>query len=164
MTMISPAVTMGAKELRGGPMIVGRQRSLEADGAAVDLEQGFLLLAVGGVHFAQADDLAHHLAVEASALGLGIDLADVRGEARLLLLQPLDALDERAQPIRRDAAGLLHDSSPPPRTADNIGGVQEPQPRPHRYCLAACLLLLCGSWGMNKRASVSPGKPYEAQD
>src|SRR6185312_2065534 len=142
MIMISPAVTMGARELRGGAMIAPRRRSLEANGPAVDLEQGFLLLAVGRIHSAQPDDLAHHLGVEAGALGFGIDLADVGGEARLLLLQPLDALDERAQPIRRDAAGLLHASSLAPKTADNIGGPSGPQPRQHGYCLASPGLLL----------------------
>src|SRR5215470_10553261 len=53
MIMISPAVTMGARELRGGAMIAPGWRSLEADGPAVDVEQGFLLLAVGRIHFAQ---------------------------------------------------------------------------------------------------------------
>jgi hypothetical protein len=47
MIMISPAVTMGARELRGGGMISDGRRSLQADGAAVDVEQRFLLLAVG---------------------------------------------------------------------------------------------------------------------
>src|ERR1044072_5016947 len=93
MIMVSPAVTIGAKELRGGAMIAAARRSLEADGPAVDVEQGFLLLTVGGIHFAQAHDLAPHLGIEAAALALGIDLADVGGEARLLLLQSLDALD-----------------------------------------------------------------------
>src|SRR5262245_8622569 len=95
-TMISPAVTMGAREVRDGAMTASARRSLEADGAAVDLEQGLLLLAVGGVHFAQAHDLAHHLGIEAAALGLGVDLADVGGEAGLFLLEPLDAIEERA--------------------------------------------------------------------
>src|SRR5215471_3635166 len=140
MIMISPAVTIGARELRAGAMRTGALRSLEADGAAVDLEQGFLLLAVGGVHFAEAHDLAHHLRIESAALGLGVDLADIGGETRLLLFQPLDALEERAQAICRDAAGLLHDSSPPPRTRDNIGASGRPQPC-HRCCLGAAGLL-----------------------
>src|SRR4029453_12494791 len=122
MIMISPAVRMGARELRGGAMIAPRRRSLEADGPAVDLEQRLLLLAVGRIHFAQAHDLAHHLGVEAGALGFGIDLADVGGEPPLLLPQPLDALDERAQPIRRDAAGLLHAASLARRERRTISG------------------------------------------
>ena len=39
------------------------------------------------------------LDVEAVALGLRIDVADVVGERLLLLLQPLDALDERLEVI-----------------------------------------------------------------
>ena len=46
------------------------------------------------VLLADRDDLAQDLGVEAVGLGLGIDFLDVAGDRLLLLLQPLDALDE----------------------------------------------------------------------
>src|SRR5262249_35043583 len=130
MIMISPAVTMGARELRSGAMIARGLGSREADGPAVDLQEGFLLLAVGGGPSAQAGDLAHNPGVEAAALGLGIDLADVGGETRLLFLEPLDALDERTQAIRRDAAGLLHGRSPKKKRGQyrRLSGLATPAP------------------------------------
>jgi hypothetical protein len=72
----------------------------------------FLLLAVVLLHFAQLDDLAHDLGVEAGRLGLGEDLADVGCERRLLLLQALDALDERLETLRRNAADIGHVTAP----------------------------------------------------
>ena len=55
---------------------------------------GFLLLAVSLVETAHPHHLSHDLGVEAVALRLGIDFADVGGERRLLLFQPLNTLDE----------------------------------------------------------------------
>ncbi len=64
-------------------------------------------LAVGAFHFSQADHLAHDLGVEAGALGLGIDLADVVGQRLLFFFKALDALDEGTQMLFGEAA-LCH--------------------------------------------------------
>jgi len=73
-------------------------------------------------------------------LGLAVDFLDVVGERLLLLLEPLDALDDRLQLIARDNSGpgrfAPHRfSSPGP--PDRVGG-----PRlfssPSRFALASC--------------------------
>ena len=46
------------------------------------------------VLLAEANHRAQRLHVEAVTLGLGIDLAQIGGERRLLLLEPLDAGDD----------------------------------------------------------------------
>ena len=51
------------------------------------------------VLLAQADHCPERLDVEAVAFGLGIDLAQIGGERRLLLLEPLDAGDDGAKLI-----------------------------------------------------------------
>src|SRR5262249_38197740 len=86
--MISPAVTRGAIPLPRPSMTGmlvsrrrGRKSAIEPDRLLVDVEQRLLLLAVGGIHFPQPYDLPHDLRVEAAALGLGIDLADVGRQA-----------------------------------------------------------------------------------
>ena len=56
-----------------------------------------MLLPLLGVLLAQADHGAESLDVEAVALRLGIDVADVVGDGLLLLLEPLDTLDEGLQ-------------------------------------------------------------------
>src|SRR5215471_2426955 len=117
--MISPAVTRGAiplprPSMTGIPVCQAplEKSAIEPDRFLVDVEQRLLLLAVGRIHFSQPYDLPHDLGVEAAALGLGIDLADVGRQARPLLLEPLDTLEERAQPLARHSAGLCHRSSP----------------------------------------------------
>src|SRR6266446_9050928 len=59
----------------------------------IGFENGLLLGALVGVLLAQTHDRAQRLDVEAVALGLGVDVADIVGDDLLLLLQPLDALD-----------------------------------------------------------------------
>src|SRR5262245_55119353 len=108
MITISPAVTRGASAVPR-PSMAGMlacqappgKSAIESDRLLVDVEQRLLLLAIGGVHFPQAHDLPHDLGVEAGPLGLGIDLADVGRQAGPLLLEPLDPLEERAQPLAR---------------------------------------------------------------
>ena len=78
------------------------------EGLLVEVENGFQFLAVAGIHLAQADDLAHHLGVEALALGLGIDLADIRRQGRLFFFQALDSLDKGPQAFRPDATDIRH--------------------------------------------------------
>jgi len=53
-----------------------------------------LLLALVGILFAQTHDGAQRLDVKSVALALCIDVADVVGDCLLLLLEPLDALDD----------------------------------------------------------------------
>jgi hypothetical protein len=60
-----------------------------------------LLGALGAILFAQRDDLAHDLGVEARRLGLAVHLLDVGGDVGLLLFKLLDARDELAQPLLR---------------------------------------------------------------
>ena len=73
----------------------------------VGLEHGLLLAALVGVLLAQADDGAQRLDVEAVALGLGIDVADVVGGRLLFLLEPLDALDDGLELILGEAGSRL---------------------------------------------------------
>ena len=70
----------------------------QAQRRLVEVEQRLLLGAVGAVQFPEPNDLAHGFHVEAVALGLGVDLADVGGQRRLLFFQALDALDKGAAP------------------------------------------------------------------
>jgi hypothetical protein len=49
------------------------------------------------LQLAQAHDLPHRLHIIAGRLGLTIDILDVVRDALFLFLQPLDALDEKAQ-------------------------------------------------------------------
>ena len=77
--------------------------AVHAEAPAVEGEQLLLFGALRLVHAAQPDDLAQHLDLEPRCLRLGIDIADVAGDGRLVRLQPIYAPDERAQ------------SLPPPR-------------------------------------------------
>src|SRR5215469_9803422 len=79
--------------------------ALEAHGLHVDVEERLLLLAVGGIHAAQAHDLAHDLGFVAGRLRFGIDFADIAGKRGALFFQPLDPLDEGFQSLRLN--GLL---------------------------------------------------------
>jgi hypothetical protein len=56
------------------------------------------------------DKLTHDLDIETDALGLGIDLPDIGAEGGPLFLQAFDSLDERAQPLGRDASAIGHGS------------------------------------------------------
>src|SRR3546814_20676926 len=49
---------------------------------------------------------------EAVALGFRIDLADVGGQRRLVLFEALDALHERPQTVRPNAASISHAQTP----------------------------------------------------
>src|SRR5581483_1054853 len=60
----------------------------------IGLENGLGFLALVGILLAQSHDGAQRLDVEAVALAFGIDVADVVGDGLLLLLKPLDALDD----------------------------------------------------------------------
>jgi hypothetical protein len=60
----------------------------------VGVEDQLFLAPLILVLLAQADHSAQRLDVEAIALGLGIDLAQIPGERRLLLLQPFDARND----------------------------------------------------------------------
>ena len=91
-----------------------RYPRLHPQRAAVDVEQGLLLLHVGGFLLADADELAQHLHVEAGRFGLGIDVLDVAAERLAFFFQPLDALDQAAQAVGGDPAGFCLGSCPPP--------------------------------------------------
>ena len=78
-----------------------------AERVHVGVEHFLLLAAFVGVELAQAHDRAQRLDVEAVALGLGIDVADVVGGRLLLLLEPLDALDDGFELILGEAGGGL---------------------------------------------------------
>src|SRR5665647_851626 len=60
----------------------------------IGFQDGFLFGALIGVLLAQADDGAQRLDVEAVALGLRIDVADIIRDRLLFFFQPLDALDD----------------------------------------------------------------------
>jgi hypothetical protein len=76
-----------------------------AECGLVQLQQSVLLLDLRLVLLPALHDLAHDLGIEAVALGLGIDLADVRREGVLLAIQPLNAVEEGAQPVGCDRLG-----------------------------------------------------------
>src|SRR5712692_1199527 len=78
----------------------------------VGFENGFLLGALVGVLLAQTHDRAQRLDVEAVALGLGVDVADIVGDGFLLFFQPLDALDDGLELIFcKCCRGLFLDGS-----------------------------------------------------
>src|SRR4051794_20055036 len=87
----------------------------------VDVEQRFLLVHVVLVHAPDADDLAHDGAVEAAALGFGVDILDIGAQRALLLLEPLDAFDERAQLLAGNPPDIRH-SFPLPCCSDKVSG------------------------------------------
>ena len=85
---------------------------VHAKGVHVEIQQGVLFLQFGLVELTQADDLAQDLHLEAIALGLGIDIADVGGEARLFFFQALDARHDLAQLVCCNAPDVRHGSCP----------------------------------------------------
>jgi hypothetical protein len=60
----------------------------------IGVEQRALLVAIGGVHLAQRDDLADRLDVVADALRLAVDVLDVAADRVALFLELLDPLDD----------------------------------------------------------------------
>src|SRR5271170_2808049 len=97
--------------LRRGAGGVGQH----AERALVDVEQGFLLVEIVLVHPPDTNDLTHDPGVKAGALGLGVDLLDVGAERAPFLLEPLDPLDERAQPLAGNSSDIGHRSPYPMR-------------------------------------------------
>src|SRR3954463_16547569 len=73
----------------------------------IGLNQRLLLLALVDVLLAHAHDRTQRLHVEPRPFGLSIDIADVVAERLLLLLQPLDPLDEGLELIPPEAGGRL---------------------------------------------------------
>src|SRR6185437_10987435 len=88
------------------PRRSGSDPTLHPERASVHVEQRLLLLDLRRLLFADTDELAQHLDVEAGGLGLGVDILDVAAERLALLLEPLDAVDQTAQTFHGDAAGL----------------------------------------------------------
>ena len=85
-------------------------RSQHSQRLHVGFQDGFLFRPLVGVLLAQAHDGAQRLDVEAVALGLGIDVADVVRDGLLLFFQPLDALDDGLELIFREfGRGLFLD-------------------------------------------------------
>ena len=76
------------------PIAAREWRPLLADRRQIQFEQLFLFPPLVRVLLAQRHQLAHHFRIVPLALGLGINLADVVGDVGLVLLEPLDALDE----------------------------------------------------------------------
>jgi hypothetical protein len=70
---------------------------------AVDVQQRFHFLHLGGFLLADADQLAQHLGVKAGALGLQKYVLDIAAQRLALLLEPFDAFDDAAQAIDGDA-------------------------------------------------------------
>ena len=70
----------------------------------VEIEQRALLLTLGRVLPAKADDLPDDLRVEAAGLRLSVYVADVVGDSLLLFVEPLNAFDEALQFLARYAA------------------------------------------------------------
>jgi len=60
----------------------------------VEVEQRVAFFALVGFHFADADDLAHDLGIEALALGLCVDFLEVIAQGSLFFLETLDAFDQ----------------------------------------------------------------------
>src|SRR5690606_31208895 len=82
----------------------------------VELKNGFFLPARLGVLLAQGPDFADGLGVEAVALGLLVDGLHVLRQFALFLLQPLNALYDRAELVARnrvmaDGSRFTHQSS-----------------------------------------------------
>src|SRR5207253_2120140 len=96
-------------------------RNRRLQGMEVDVEERFLLIALLLVLLADPDDLAKDLHVEAVAFGFGVDGLFVLGEPLDLLLELLDALDERPQLIPCNSTGSGHGFSSSTRPRENPG-------------------------------------------
>src|SRR6478735_7064750 len=95
----------------------GPAGSSEPERGLVGVEDRFHLGAVVGLHLPQADDLAHDLGVVADCLGLGVDVADIVGDALLLFLEALDTLDQEAQAV---IGGVGHWSVSPSQSENRL--------------------------------------------
>src|SRR5687767_3289252 len=82
----------------------GGKRSVQPERGLVGLQKRVGLLAVVGLHLAEADDGADRLGVVAARLGLAVDVLDVVRDRLLLLLEPLDPLDQKPQFVGRNGA------------------------------------------------------------
>jgi hypothetical protein len=71
----------------------------ETERLAVGLEERIGFLSGMGFHSAQGDDLADRLSVVSIRFHLGVDVANILGEAPLLFFEAFDALNEKAQLI-----------------------------------------------------------------
>ena len=71
--------------------------STEAERRLVGVGDGIHLGPIVGGHLPQADDLAHDLGVVTDRLGLGVDVADIVGDALLFFLEALDAFEQTTQ-------------------------------------------------------------------
>src|SRR5580698_5516770 len=82
-------------------------RSNHPERVQVGLENSLVLLTLVDVLLAQPHHDAQRFDVEAVALGLRVNVADVVGDRLLLLFEPLDALDDRLELILGEAVGGL---------------------------------------------------------
>src|SRR3546814_8985796 len=71
--------------------------SVDTERRFIHVEDRFHFLAVVDRHLPQAHDLPHDLWVVTLRLGLVVNVADIVGDTLFLFLQPLAALDEKAQ-------------------------------------------------------------------
>src|SRR5688500_2868616 len=108
-----PVIASAAKQSSAAPVVrldcfvatlLAMTALVQPQCGLVGLEQRVGLLAVVGLHLAEADDGADRLGVVAARLGLAVDVLDVVRDRLLLLLQALDALDEQPQFVSRDRA------------------------------------------------------------
>jgi hypothetical protein len=67
--------------------------SVDPQRVLVDVENGFHLAAVFGLHAAQAHDLADALGVVSGGAHIVVDVANILAEPALFLFEPLDAFD-----------------------------------------------------------------------
>src|SRR4051812_26089870 len=74
----------------------------------VDVEQGLVLVTLVLILLAQLDDLLEDLHVEALTLGLGEDFLLGLVQVLDLVLDLLNALHERADPIARNSNDVTH--------------------------------------------------------
>src|SRR5262249_25520068 len=73
----------------------------------IGVQDRFLLFAFVHILLAQADDDPQGFDVEAVALGLRIDVANVLGDCLLLFFEAFDALDERLELLLGETTGRL---------------------------------------------------------
>src|SRR5688500_4001972 len=85
----------------------------QAEGRAIGFEQSVHLLPRMSFKAAQRYYPPHRLGVIAIGLGFRIDVANVVGDALLLLLKPFDPLDKQPQLVRCDNT-LAHLQTPNP--------------------------------------------------
>ena len=85
---------------RVGAIVLAVAAAMSFDfGHQVSFKHGLFLASLVIVLLAQSDHGPERLDVEARAFGLGIGVAQIGGECRLLLLEPFDSGDESAKLI-----------------------------------------------------------------